>query len=290
MKNIRNTMMLGQLSIGTWNARVTDKTLARKVEDEAKAKNGTATAGKKLMAGAVEFERVQKEATAHRNWWASQTVPWFDNGLRAYNAARHMDLMTEVGDRRREWMGYVDEFIRVYPNLRAQREFDMGDLFDPKDFPTPDVIREKFYFKVDVLPVPNQEDIRIIDALPQEEVDRMIEEVRERDNARTQTAMRDAATRLLDAISKVHAKLSVKVGDPGSIFRDSMIENIAQLVEVMPALNIINDPELDKLTKEAKKFALYSPDQLREDETHRAKVAGEAKKLADKLAGLFDSE
>ena len=58
MKNVRSTMMLGQLSIGTWNARVTDKSIARKVEDEAKAKNGSVTAGKKLMDGMLEFETV----------------------------------------------------------------------------------------------------------------------------------------------------------------------------------------------------------------------------------------
>lgn len=290
MKNVRSTMMLGQLSIGTWNARVTDKSIARKVEDEAKAKNGSVTAGKKLMDGMLEFETVQKQATMHRNWWAEQTVPWFDNGMRGYHAARHMDLMVEVGDRRREWMEHVDAFLQAYPNLRAQREFDLGALFNDKDFPAPDVIASKFYFKVETIPVPNDEDLRIIDALPQEEVDRMVAEVEAATNAKVQQAMKHAAERLAEVVRTMHGKLSVKIGEKGSIFRDTLIENIAELVEIMPGLNVTDDPELAKLVKQAKKLTLYSPEQLRDDETTRDKAAKEAKALATKLSGLFADE
>ena len=201
-----------------------------------------------------------------------------------------MDLCVEVGDLKREHEGLVEEFLKVYPSLRATRQFDMGDLFDEKEFPTPDVVRSKFHFTFETCPVPNNEDIRVIDALPAEELDRLVAEGVEQENEKVRKGMAVAAERLATVVATMHKKLSVKIGDSGHIFRDSLIENIASLVEIMPGLNITGDPVLAQMCKDAKKLTLYSPDELREDEDKRAKAAKEAKTLAGKLAGLFADE
>ncbi|HEX6824870.1 MAG TPA: hypothetical protein VF077_01030 [Nitrospiraceae bacterium] len=290
MKNIRTSMMLGNLSIGVWTASIGAKGVSRKAETEANAKEGTIKATKKLMAGVLELEAVQKSATAHRNWWNLQSVPWFDNGPRGYNASRHMDLCVEVGDRKREHEGLVKDFLKLYPSLRASRQFDMGEFFDEKEFPTPDIVGRKFHFDFETSPVPNNEDIRIIDALPKADIDAMIQAGIEQENAKVRAGMQVASERLATVVAAMHKKLSVKIGDTGHIFRDSLIENIAQLVEIMPGLNITGDPALAQMCKEAKKLTLYSPDELREDEDKRAKAAKEAKSLATKLSGLFADE
>jgi len=288
-KSVRTAMMLGMLSIGMWTGRIGAKDIAHKLEQDAGAKNGTMTTSKKLMNGKAEHEAIGKYATECRNWWATVTVPWFDNGMRGYNAGRHMELMVEIGDRRRTYFGLVEDFMAAYPNLRAQAAFDMGELFNEDEFPSPGDVRKRFRFDFDHTTVPNAADIRIIDGskLTDSEKAAMQTEIEERTTAKVQAGMKHAAEQLAEVVRKMHGKLSVKIGDSGHIFRNSLIENIAQLVEIMPGLNITDDPALAALVKDAKRLALYSPDELREDETKRTKAATEAKALAAKLGGLF---
>jgi len=145
-KSVRTAMMLGMLSIGMWTGRIGAKDIAHKLEQDAGAKNGTMTTSKKLMNGKAEHEAIGKYATECRNWWATVTVPWFDNGMRGYNAGRHMELMVEIGDRRRTYFGLVEDFMAAYPNLRAQAAFDMGELFNEDEFPSPGDVRKRFRF------------------------------------------------------------------------------------------------------------------------------------------------
>ena len=99
-----------------------------------------------------------------------------------------------------------------------------------------------------------------------------------------------AAKQLFDVVNHMHKKLKIKAGDTGGEFRNTLTENISELVGLMPALNITNDPELKKLTDAAYKMSLYSPDELRSDETKRTKAAAEAKALAQKLSNMFSGD
>lgn len=284
-KSIRNTTMLGSLSISVWEARKTDKSTARKAETDANATPGTVTAAKHLLAGVKELQTVKDYATASRMWWAKVSLPWFDSGPRAYAAVKHLDLITEIGDRQRQFTEYVDDFLRCYPAARAHREFEMGALFDASQFPHIEVVRSKFRFSFDFSPVPNTEDLRIVEGLV--DPDELVKELRGREAARVTEAMREATRKLYSVVKKMHDTMSIKIGDPGAKFNDSKLENILELVEIMPGLNLVDDPELIKLTKEAKKLATRSPDELRKDEHKREAAAREAKALATKLKGMF---
>lgn len=288
MKSVRTMTMMGTLSIGNWSARKVEKNAVRKAEDAAGAKRGTLTGTKHLLAGNEQLEACTNDATAFRNEWASKTLPWFDAGPRVWAAGKTQDLLMWIGDRTSEYTSKVDAFMKVYKVARENRRFEMGDLFDESEFPTIDVVRSKFYVRFDgPLPLPNADDIRVVDGIDKSELDAMVKEARAREQEKVRSAMREATERLLVVVQRAHEKLAVPIGEKGSIYRDSLFENIAEVVEVMPQFNILGDPALDKLTREAKKLTLYSPYELREDKEKRAKAAAEAKALAGKLTGLF---
>jgi hypothetical protein len=288
-KSIHSTVMLGSLSISFPEMRRNAKDEARKIETDANAKTGTITAAKHLMAGVAEHKIVKDDITQFRAWWSKVTLPWFDGkgSPRAVASLAVPDLQVEIGDRIRAVTSLYADFLRKYPQFRAHRQFEMGDLFDPRQFPSPDEMKRKFAIRVDWYPLPNAKDIRVIEGMDSAELEQIAKEARESEQRRLARAMENVAQRLHKVVKSMHETMATPIGEAGAKFNDSKLENILAVAELIPKLNLTGDPKLYELAKEAKKLATKSPVELREDEVKRASAAKEAKSLADKLSGMF---
>lgn len=289
MKSIHSTVMLGSLSISFPEMRRNAKDEARKIETDAHAKTGTITAAKHLMAGVAEHKIVKDDITQFRAWWSRVTLPWFDGkgSPRAVASLAVPELQVEIGDRIRAVTSLYADFLRKYPQFRAHRQFEMGDLFDPRQFPSPDEMKRKFAIRVDWYPLPNAKDIRVIEGMDSAELEQIAKEARESEQRRLARAMENVAQRLHKVVKSMHETMATPIGEAGAKFNDSKLENILAVAELIPKLNLTGDPKLYELAKEAKKLATKSPVELREDEVKRASAAKEAKSLADKLSGMF---
>jgi len=290
MSNIRSSVMLGNLSMGAWAARVSAKDVARAAEAKANAKNGTYTASKKLADGVDELVAIKSKQSEVRAEWYKMGERWFDNGTRAFKGVKLIDVTQQMLQWDREHDALVERFMRVYPSMVAGKQYDLGSDYNPRDYPPADVVRSKFYFKFDYFTIPDSADIRLMEGIPPEEVEAMVEEAEKQMKERLHASLSSAATKLFKCVEKMHEKLSVKVGEPGHIFRDSLVDNLVDLIEIMPNLNIIDDPALKALTVEAKKLTMYSPEVLREDATARELAAKKAGDLASKLSSMFNTD
>lgn len=285
-------IMLVRLSIGCWEGRVQDKEAARKRETEAHAINGAATAGKKLAAGVAEHRAVTLAAAGFRNKWNKITVGWDmgRGGDRAVTPEGMPDLMQTVGDWEREYNGLVKEFLRVWPTVLTQRQFDLGDMYDPKEFPSPQKMARKFYWSFDNSILPNPNDIRLAKGITEDAATILVAKNTESIEAKFKAAANEAAAKLFKVVQAMHETMAIPHGEPGGKFNDSKLDNIIAVAELMPTLNITGDPELAKLAAAAKKLAIKSPDELRGDEVKRKQAAEEAGKLAKSIADAFDVE
>ena len=108
--------------------------------------------------------------------------------------------------------------------------------------------------------------------------------------------LRDAAgdlyRRLGEAVERVSERLQEDENGKPLVFRDTMISNIRDLVDVVPRLNIFGDDELARLCEQVKdRIASVEPDALRPSKTFdpaaRAQVKRDADALAEKFAGYF---
>lgn len=283
--NIRNQVMLGRLSFKGWAGEIKDRTSSRKIEQDNNAVEGASKAKKVLLPGVTELEAIQKFAAGCRTWWHGISVPWEDGGARAYSAMRHFEIQIDMGDRIRQYDQLVADFVLKYPTLYAEQQFRLNHLFDPNDYPTPDEIAGKFGMYFSVRPIPNAEDLRVIEGLTSQEVERLVAEARQGEQEQIRQAVENAYEKLYKTVKAMADKLAVPVGEKGSIFRDSLIENIREIVGVMPGLNITNDPKLNDLTQKALVLTQYSPDELKTPGPRAA-----AQKQAAALAGLFGRE
>ncbi len=282
MSNIRNQVMLGRLSFRGWAGEIKDKSSSRKIEQDAGAVEGASKAKKVLLPGVAELEAIQKYAAGCRTWWHGISVPWEDGGARAYSAARHFEIQTDMGDRMRQYDQLVADFVLKYPTLYAEQQFRLNHLFDPADYPAPSEIADKFGMYFTVRPIPNSEDLRVIEGLTTQEVERLVAEAKAGEQEQIAQAVGNAYEKLYKVVKAMADKLAVPVGEKGSVFRDSLIENIRELANVMPGLNITHDPKLDDLTQKALVLTQYSPDDLKTPGPR-----AEAQKKAAALAELF---
>ena len=93
-------------------------------------------------------------------------------------------------------------------------------------------------------------------------------------------------------MERVSERLSEDDNGKPLVFRDTMISNIRDLVDVVPRLNIFGDQRLARLCEHVKdRIAGVEPDSLRPSGTFdpavRARVKRDADALMEQFAGYF---
>ncbi|MDN7537054.1 hypothetical protein [Burkholderia cenocepacia] len=282
--SLRNSVLLYRPSLSIWTAKRLDKAQSQKVTQDAGATDGSARVHKDLLPDCAELDDVQKWANSYRTFIYTNTAPWDDSGWRVGNVARHMDFMAESGDRITQGYLLVDALMVAYQRAVAEAQFRLAHLFNPSDYPGDQEVRSKFRFSLDVMPLPAADDFRIVEGVDQAEVDRLIGDAKAATEQRIAGAMDEAYKRLHAVVAKMASTLEQYGDKTVKKFNDSLVGNIAELVAVMPALNLTNDPKLAALCDEARSLATYSPVDLRKDEHVRTAAITEARALAAKFA------
>jgi hypothetical protein len=290
MSSIRNTTLLYRPSLSIWTARKLDKAESAKVNKDNGAVEGAANVHKQLLPDSKELLSVQKWANSFRTFIYTSTSPWDDAGWRIRSAAGHMEFMAEVGDRLAEGDLLVDAFVDAYLLEVVKAEVTLGHMFQRSDYPGEQEVRTKFKFVVDCMPVSSADDFRIVDGgIPQEEVDRLVKVTQSSVEGRIQGAMTEAYEKLYGVVSKMANTLEQYGAGTVKKFNDSLVENIVEIVGVMPALNLTGDPHLTALASDAQQLAQYSLVDLRKSDTVRDAAINDARNLATKFKGFVSA-
>ena len=71
-------------------------------------------------------------------------------------------------------------------------------------------------------------------------------------------------------------------------FRDTLVENVRQIVRLAPMLNLMDDPRIATLCADIEKhLTAYDPDELRNSPTLRESVANQADDILRRMQGAF---
>lgn len=274
-KPLQDSAMLVTLTVSQWTARKHDKTVSNEVDKAHAAKD----AGRynKLLISKEALDPMEKITGAARAYLYKMTHAWGDNGERLLPAALFFEFSETMQKYRNEFDARVRDFVKSYPQLVQDARVRLGTLYDPNDYPID--IRSKFSFPpVAVSPVPSANDFRV--NLNAEYVDSIKAELTERMNARQKDSLRQCWSRVRDVVSKMTERL----GNEKSPLYDSLITNARELVALLPALNLTNDPELNAIAAELQAI-LVPIDRLRQDKRLRADTAAKADAILAKLPG-----
>jgi len=279
--------MLVNLNLRNWSGRKFDKA----VTDEVDRLHGSHDAGRytKILIAGPAIAAVKRAASAIRKEHYRLTLPWRDAGERILPAAAFNEYSAKMRKLEAEFAAAADEFCRDYAASLATAAARLNGLYNPADYPAPGAIRGLFGCDVKISPLPSGNDFRVALA---DEATRAIREAIEADTkASVDAAMREVWNRLYDGVKHMADRLGARPGKKGRrspIFRDTIVENLRDLVAVLPKLNITGDKELARLRKEVEeKLCGDHPERLRRDAKLRKSKAKEAAAIADKMAGFM---
>ena len=282
--SIATMAMVLNLQIGVWQGYRLDKEASSKVTSEAGADNDAARVNKHLVPKAALAD-VVSAANVVRTHLYLKTLPWKDNGDRLLTRKMFLGFIEEHEKLVGEFDQAVHKFLtETYLSARDQASFRMGALFKPDDYPSPADLKRRFYINLDIDAVTEANDFRCaLDAQHADEV-----------RAKMERAMHE---RLGKAMTDIYSRLSEVVGhfaktmaDEKKVFRDTTVSNITELVELIPGLNVLDDPQLDALGKEIKlKLGGVDPKDLRKDPAARSQAAQDAADIMAKMSGFMNA-
>ena len=96
--------------------------------------------------------------------------------------------------------------------------------------------------------------------------------------------MSEVYERVADTLTHFHDKMA----DEKAVFKSSTVDNLHELVALLPALNLTNDPRLTQIG-EAMERAIRGLDAptLRKEKDTRAAVANDVKQIIDDMSGFM---
>ncbi len=277
--NLNDRALLVQLSISQWLARKYDK---RATKDVANAHGTSIDVGrynKALLPMNDLLDRVHKKATAIREKYYRNTLPWGIDGTMMLPTSNYLQFMTDFRKEKSEWLTLVNDFVAAYPQLVQNAQQLLGGLYDPADYPPQSSIADKFKMDMAIFPVPNA-DFRV--SIASEELTRIQQDVEARVRDSQQAALQEVWQRLFERVKHMADKLA----DPKAIFRDSLVENAREICALLPRLNFADDPNLEAMRNEVEAKLLKHPEALRNDPDLRSDTAAEAKRIMD-IMGSF---
>ena len=276
---LKQKAMLARLTITQFSASRNDKTATDSVKEKFQTGNDAGRYQKALIAkGAIKA--VSSAANEARIFHYAQTLPWKDDGARILPAANYLQYSEGMRQKKAAFLAAVQKFVASYPDLIEEAKTRLAGLFNASEYPDVTAIDEKYSFDVQIDPLPQAADFRV--DLNSAEVEAIRKEIEARTDQATKAATLDLWKRLNDAVES----MSERLNNPKAIFHDSLVGNIDTITEIIPRLNLAEDPALDRIAKEAKtKLTAKTPKQLRENINDRKETA----KAADDLLATMSA-
>jgi len=270
--------MIVDLQLSRWSGTKTDPKASKQLIANANAKDGSAIVSKRLVPKEA-FTDIVTACNALRAHMSKYTLPWSDNGQRIMTRNIFEIFMSGYGELERQFNAAVAEFITVkYPQARDQASFRMGDLFVEGDYPTIEELQKKFQVTLDIDGITEPDDFRV--ALPQQELDKLKASMEESIQRRLSFAMQDVWLRIAELLEHYIEK----IGDEDAIFRDSTVNNLVDLMNILPGLNVTGDPKLREIRQRIMaSIGAYQPDDLRKTKELRAVAAKEARAIRESI-------
>jgi hypothetical protein len=285
--SITTRAMLVLLNINQWFGTKHDKKVSKEVADNHKSDVDMGRFNKRLVTK-QSLENIRHLTSAARAEHYRLTLPWQDAGARILSSKGYFEYAEKMRKFQAQWEPAVAEFLAEYPAIIEDARRRLNGLFNDTDYPPIHKMRRKFSLQFNVLPMPTAKDFRV--ELGDEETERVRAEIEEQVNESIKRAMADVWRRIVEVVAHLKERLDAyTVDDKGAVvnpFRDSLVTNIRELLDILPTLNITQDAAITQFAARIDKELLArSADELRTDDAARQKTV---KAAAEILKGIED--
>lgn len=282
------------LVVSAWSGRKFDRKITKETNERYEAEADVLRTNK-LVVPPQYLKRLTAANSALRGVHIAMTMPWKDKGPRVLANATYTKYTNTMRDLVREFEEAADEFAAVYPELIEKAPERMGEGFNAKDYPSATEIRSKFKVTIDFDTMPDEADFRC-DLDPEIEADIRAEiaataaATEERLNASTVERITEVVEHMANALAEYGTEIpgakKTKTGAKRTrSFKDSLVGNVRELAELLPAFNLSNDPALTAITDRiVKELCIEEPDALRENTNAREAVQKSAESILEDVS------
>lgn len=292
VNTLSHKALLANLTLRRWGVRKFDKDAASEVLDNHQAERARGSFSKRLIDHKA-MEVLQTVRYKARSYHYKVTLPWFDEGTRILPTTLYFDYVKTMNDLKTEWNAAVKEFLTGYPGFCAQAERELGSLYNPGDYPDARVVAAKFGFEINFCEMPSG-DFRT--DLDPDITKTLTSDLHAQIENTYKDALKSAAERVVEVVGHMANKLKdYKPADKkkgvkaeGS-FKDSLVSNVKELADLLPAFNLTGDAKMTALHQNiTEKLCAHVPDALREDTALRKQVAKDAKNILKQVEDFLN--
>jgi len=213
------------------------------------------------------------------------TVPWGDLGARLLPNANLIDYQNQMETYDNEFGAMKQKFLDDYPRAAAAAQMELGELYDESLFPTVAELAPKIKFRVDYDYIADPDNFYVqIGDQAEAVVKQQYTEVLE---SRMGAVSDYIFKKLREPLTNLVARIDYDDTDKPSGFRDTIVDNVAEIVELMGKCNFNNDPKIERL-KISLRNALtgVTPDGLRASVTLRDQTKQNVQQIINELPTL----
>jgi hypothetical protein len=280
ISSLPNKAILVRLSRSMYQPYIHDNKVTQNVETSSGV-HGAGRFNKRLFKHCTQLAECNSLFNAVYVYYMDHTVPWLDDGVRMLPNDLYFEFAKEMRDRISKALLAADRLEQNWDKLVQEDMHRLGPLANAADYPTASTLRSKYDVDLKFFPIPTTGDFRIA--------------ISEEDKEQLEKAIHDAEAnvskyllmQLLDPVKSFVDKMAIPIGDKGSVFRNTLIENLTDVVNRLPRLNINQDEEIRQVIEDIKNSITayaHNPDVLRESPITRKKAREDMEAIAKKMA------
>ena len=281
---VARSAMLVDLNIAIYSGRKQDKSTQAEVTlAKGSGSKKAASVYKNLFAECKELDAITKFQARARSEHYRLTLPWNDRGARLLPTASLLDYKQAMNRYQQEFDRLVEAFLDRYDTLVAAAAFQLGTLFDRQEYPERLQVARRFRMDLSFVPLPTSGDFRLdVESEVQRE---LMEQYERRLEEQLSSATKDSWTRLYEALSRLSDRLTVDENGKRKIFHDTVVTGAVELCELLTAMNVTQDPQLESARRKLQEVLLgVTPKELREEDGTRVLT----KQKVDAILSAFD--
>lgn len=254
--SITENGMLINLQLGSWTAFKLDKRMSAESAHKNDVKDDKSIRVNKRIIAEEAIKQVEQARNAVRTNFYAMTLAWSDNGDRLLPRMMYLDFMAKHTPLEEAFYEEVRKFHAAYAENRDRAQFQLAAAFNPADYPHPDEIKRKFYCRMDISPLPTADDFRV--NLGNAELNVIKDQIEAKTMDRIQAAQAEVIERIEKVVTNAVERMDAQVtADPEKRLpplHQSTFDNMIELVNMLPKLNITGDPNVKATGKRLHKL------------------------------------
>jgi hypothetical protein len=280
---IASKVLVVKPTISMVGKSVTDETLTNEVQSEHSIGRDGGAWVKKLYPShngkPSALAAIQSIVSQARKFHGLQTLRSSFGDL--LPSVAYSDYTARMEEYRAKYDDEADYFSLKFPEILANCREVLNGSFDRNNYPSEHNVRSRFTFTLATAPLPRSSDM-LVKYLGEAQTATVQANLARQVEIAAQNGVKQAMERVLQQVAHITDVLT----RPSTKIYDSLIENLQDLLKLVPAFNLTNDPTLSSLVHRCQADLLVAPDVLRESAVNRVIVAGKAKIIADTYGAL----